>query len=138
MLREHAAGDIGVEQTLAPQPIGAQIVLHHAREIRSDPATERCPEATLLALEYVARQAWAQVRSLQIPEFETAHTHRCRGLGHELDEPVIEIGHPCLQRLCHRHLVGQHQQLLGQGSLEVEVHHLIEHFACVGVSHRLA
>ena len=53
----------------------------------------------------------------------------------QLDELVVEEGHPALQTDAHAHLVHPHQQQLGEPQVEVDIGHPVEvrRLPCLGL-----
>src|SRR6266849_6080792 len=65
---------------------------------------------------------------LQMAQFHAFDLQVGREPRSKLDNAVIQIWYARLERNGHRHLVGEHEQLLGKRRLQVEVHHLVEQF----------
>jgi hypothetical protein len=80
-------------------------------------------QSPLPSTEHLARQDTRQRLFHQGLEFTPSQFDGCRDSGCKVDQFVVQQWHATFERGGHRHLVGEHQEIVGQLGLRIDREH---------------
>ena len=105
---------------------------HQGRQLAFQPGAHGRAKATFLPVQDGFRQKLAErglEHGLELAVADPDFRGHARG---KLDQPVVQERNPAFDRGGHRHLVGQHQEVVGQLSGKIDPHEPVERVALAG------